>query len=53
MNRGMVENYDSSSSSEDELEELVERVNIRKDQLNSKMKALAERVVFWEKRVDS
>jgi len=46
------DNYDTNSSSEDELEELVERVNARKEQLNMKIKSLEERVAFWEEKDD-
>ena len=48
-----VENYDSNSSSEDELEDLVERVKIRKEGLNMKINELIERVSFWEKRIET
>ena len=48
----MNDNYDTNSSSEDELEELVERVNARKEQLNMKIKSLEERVAFWEEKDD-
>jgi len=52
LKRDVNDNYDTNSSSEDELEELVERVNARKEQLNMKIKSLEERVAFWEEKDD-
>eukprot|EP00794_Sanderia_malayensis_P011828 gene11828-13054_t len=40
----------SDSSSGDELEELFERVNVRKEKLRTKLNALKERIGVWEKR---
>ena len=50
MSDSETKTYDAESSSDDELEELLERVTVRKDKLNMKLTALAERVAFWEKR---
>lgn len=52
LNEGEAKTFNSDSSSEDELEELLERVSSRKDQLNVKLKTLTDRVAFWEKRAD-